>query len=322
MSAGRARRPITGHSAAIVAAVAYVIHANLDCEATWSGLALPAAVRGRISLYGALLVALAPDDVDVELWTPAPIDPARWFGSPIARLAVGMPPHADLSWADPAARAANDRRLARTVAALPGSKVVQSVDEIDLLGPWVAKVPWTAAGRDRCRGEGRPTPEQRARLARLLAASGALVVEPWCDRVLDVGLCGVVERGGELTLAAPHGLVVDARGGFGGIDLVLSALEPAERATLEVIATRAAAAIARTGYAGPFGIDAFAYRDGTGARRFHAPCEINARLSFGHVARALASRHGGTRLGFAQPPPAGATVLIAPASDGVTAWIA
>ncbi|MBA3462910.1 MAG: hypothetical protein H0T46_23340, partial [Deltaproteobacteria bacterium] len=50
-------------------------------------------------------------------------------------------------------------------------------------------------------------------------------------------------------------------------------------------------------------------------------CEINARFSFGWIARALGRRHGTTRLGFAAAPP-GARVLIAPAADGITAWIA
>ena len=80
-------------------------------------------------------------------------------------------------------------------------------------------------------------------------------------------------------------------------------------------------------------VDAFAYRDGDGTRRFHPLCEINARLTFGWIARALAARLGTRRLGFG-PPPDGALVLIgadesgrggnavADAGDGVTAWCA
>ena len=47
-------------------------------------------------------------------------------------------------------------------------------------------------------------------------------------------------------------------------------------------------------------LDAFAHAAG-----FHAPCEINARYSFGHVTRALGAR----RLGFGPPPP-GATATV------------
>jgi hypothetical protein len=62
------------------------------------------------------------------------------------------------------------------------------------------------------------------------------------------------------------------------------------------------------------------YREGD-TRQLHPICEINARYSFGWIARAFASRLGTTRLGFSAPPP-GATVLIAPGHDRVTAWIA
>jgi hypothetical protein len=81
------------------------------------------------------------------------------------------------------------------------------------------------------------------------------------------------------------------------------------------VAEGVAAALARAGHAGPFGIDGFVYREG--ARRVLRPfCEINARHTFGHVARAL----GCPVLGFGEPP-AGARVLIAPAADDpFTAW--
>ena len=296
-----------------------VIHANLDCEARWSGLAPSRAVLERISLYGALLGVLG--DGPLEIWTPAAIDARRWVGEP-ATFRTGAPPRPDIVWADPHAKAANDRRLALAVAALPGAKAITAVDELDLAGPWVAKVPWTAAGRDRCRGEGAPSAEQRVRLGRLLTAAGALVVEPWCERIFDAGVCAAVDRQGAVTSEPPHGLLVDARGGFLGIDLAPPPLEPAERALLAERVAAVGAALATINYAGPFAIDAFVYRDTTGARRLHAPVEINARYTFGWIARAYASRHGMTRLGLAGEPPPGARVLIAPAADGVTAWIA
>jgi hypothetical protein len=207
-------------------------------------------------------------------------------------------------------------------AVLPGQRTIASADEIDLPGPWVCKAPWTAAGRDRCRGAGAPTAEQRTRLERLLARSGALVLEPWCDRIVDAGVCARVTADGRVTAHPPHTLLADARGGFLGIDLAPPALEPAEHARLSELAAAAGAALAQLGYAGPFAIDAFAYRDRDGGRRRFRPlCEINARLSFGWIARALAARLGTPRLGFGPAPP-GALVLIDPAGDGITAWCA
>ncbi len=306
----------------------FVVHANLDCEAAWAGAPLPPAVARRISYYAALLAALAPEGFEAEVWAPAAVDPGRLLSPPPWRapvMRVGTPPRADARWAEPAARAANDRRLALAVAeaqgaALPGQKVIASADEIDLPGPWVCKAPWTAAGRDRCRGAGAPTAEQRTRIERLLARSGALVLEPWCDRIVDLGVCARVEADRTVAAHPSHGLLADARGGFLGIDLAPPALEPEEQARLAELVTAAGAALAGLGYAGPFAVDAFAYRDGE-RRRFRPLCEINARLSFGWIARALADRLGTRRLGFGPPPP-GAIVLIAPAGDGITAWCA
>ena len=188
-------------------------------------------------------------------------------------------------------------------------------------GAWVVKAAWTSAGRDRCRGEGAPTAEQRTRITRLLSMFGPLVFEPWMDRVLDVGACARVDESGRIHREPPHGLLTDARGGFLGIDLAPPPLTDDEDARFAEVVTLAGTALAAAGYAGPFAIDAFVYRDRDGARRFHPLCEINARYTFGWVARALSGRFGTLRLGFSSPP-ADATVLIAPADDGVTAWIA
>jgi len=281
-----------------------VVHANLDIEATWTGATLPQRVLARISAAGALLSAFGD-----EVWTPAPVDPAR-VAMRVA-LRTGAPPRADVAWAQAGAKAANDRRLAQRVCALPGARVATTLDELAAMpAPWVAKAPWTAAGRDRVRG---PLDAETARYAaRLLARHGALVVEPWCDRVLDFGVCATVDAGG-VTAQAPHGLLVDARGGFLGIDLGEPALTTAERDRVEAAVHAAGAALAATGYHGPFAIDGFVWGD----RQLHPVCEINARYTFGWVARALGAR----RLGFGAPPP-GATVLVRPTDvDPTCAWL-
>lgn len=320
----------------------FVIHGNLDVESTWTGLALPAAVAQRIAAAAALLAALAPGADDVEVWAPAAVDRGRLVGAPgfvPPAMRVGAPPRADLGWADPGARAMNDRRLALAVAselgcALPGARAIGSVAELTAhlaaggaaaseRQRWVCKAAWTAAGRDRCFGEGgAPRADQATRIERLIAAAGAVVFEPWLDRVLDVGATGVVGATGAVDTSPPHVLLADARGGFVGIQLAPPpALTASERAQLERTVAAVGAALAARGYRGPFGIDGFVYRDG-GGRALHPLCEINARHTFGHVARALGRRLGRSVLGFG-PPAAGATVLIAPASgDPLCAWMA
>lgn len=303
---------------------AFIVHANLDCEARWANVTLPMKVQERISLLGALVAVLAPADRDVEVWTPAAVDATRVLVEPRPALRVGVPPRCDLAWADPQAKPVNDRRFALALArahgvALPGAKVIAHVDEIDLAGPWVAKAPWTAAGRDRCHGEGAATVEQRTRLGRLLDAFGALVLEPWCDRIVDAGVCATVAPDGLVNAHPAHALLTDKRGGFLGIDLAAPALEPGERDQLAMMVAAVGAALSEHGYAGPFAVDAFAYSD-AGTRRFQPLCEINARFSFGWIARAFQHRTGASQLGFAAAPP-DATTLIANGKDRVTAWI-
>ncbi len=294
-----------------------IIWANLDQEARWSGLGIPAHVARRISHAGALLAALAPPDEPVELWTPAEIDPSRLrdviqfrkLGSrvPSFRKLVELDNVPDLRWADPGAKGVNDRRFARRVfGELPGTRVIESVEEIDGLWPtsWVAKAVWSAAGRDRARGQGAPSGELRARVANLVARC-PVIVEPWLPRVRDLGVATFT---GEPP-PAPHGLVVDALGGFLGIDRRETL--PWPRGIDEVVAA-ADRALTAAGYRGPFTVDAFVHADG-----LHV-CELNARYTFGHVARAL----GANVLGFG-PPPSGARVLVAPAPDDpFTAWVA
>ncbi|HSR96172.1 MAG TPA: hypothetical protein VLM79_03835 [Kofleriaceae bacterium] len=270
-----------------------------------------------------------------QIWVPARVDPARLVAhrrwTPPALRVGEPPPGVELRWADPNARDANDRAGTLAIAeilgvALRGARVVSSLAELDAhVGgfagqPWVCKARWTAAGRDRAHGTGSPIAGPlRERIGRMFERFGPLVFEPWLDRVADLGLCGEV-REREVVLAEPHRLVTDPRGGFLGIELdpavdrgIADALEEVARPAAELLA-------ARTGYRGPFAIDAFVYRD-RGALHLHPLCELNARHTFGWIARALGRRLGIRRLGFDAPPHA-ATVLIAPGDDRVTAWCA
>ena len=294
----------------------FLIHANLDAEARWAGGALPQSVAVRVSHYAALVSALAPDDAEVLVWAPAAIDAARIL-LPVT-MHVGAPPRADLAWASAGAKAANDRRFAVALAAelgvgIVGARTIVSADEIEIAGRWVTKAPWTSAGRDRCHGEGPPNAEHQARIRRLIAKFGALVLEPWLERTLDLGVCAMVGPDGTVTAEAPHGLVTDARGTFLGIDLAPPALDERARVQLDSFVAAAGHRLAATGYTGPIAVDAFV----AGGRL--CVCEINARYSFGWIARALHRRFGTTRLGFTTPP-TGARLLVAPGEDGVVAW--
>jgi hypothetical protein len=245
----------------------FVIHANLDAEARWAGVPLPGRVMAYLRTLAPMLVALAPTD-DVEIVGP---------GEDTAL--------ADLRWADPDAKAANDRRLARQVFPMVGAKEIADVSELDdMRGRWVAKARWTTAGRDRAHGDGPPHGEQRVFVTRLLARFGTLIVEPWLERVADVGVCawlgeppqhlrGHHRVAGDLHVWRPHRIITDARGGFHGIAADPPAVD------LDAIVGTAARALAALAYRGPFAVDALVHAGG-----LHV-CEINARYTFGFVAR-------------------------------------
>lgn len=330
--------------------MARLIVANLDYE----DAELPARVRASASAAGTLLAALARDGD--RLWTPAPVDPERVRGRRV-RLASGRPiaPAGEvLAWAETAEVAAarardpgpapsggdwrerlwhlrppdpavvdrvNHRRFAHSLGlGLPDARWIDDVAQLAPAHPaWVCKAPMSASGRGALR---RYTPAVDAsvvaRARRMLARHGELLYEPWVDRVEDFGCAGIVDDGG-FELLGVHRLSIDHQGVFRGIELDPS-LEDAEVAAAAGVAARA---LGEAGYRGPFGIDAYRYRDGEGAVRLNPMSEINARLTFGHVARAFGEAKLRLRISVTgEPMPAGATPLLAPGADDATcAWI-
>lgn len=204
----------------------------------------------------------------------------------------------------------NDRRFARSVAlddewTLPEVTAVDSLETLDhylqtsRLGPgdaWVAKAPFSASGRERMRRHGRLLAgEERVRTGRLLARYGQLVVEPWMPRTADYGCAGLVyERAEDLMLFPPHQLESDSSGVFRSVRIadsdVTASLDRRNAQALQDTAERAGLALHAAGYRGPFGIDAFSYTTATGQSRLQTMSEINARMCFGLVARALAEK--------------------------------
>ncbi|HET9990403.1 MAG TPA: hypothetical protein VFQ65_17850, partial [Kofleriaceae bacterium] len=176
------------------------ILANLDQEERWLGTVVPEHIQRRLSAMATLLQALAPDGEPVTVHTAAALGPddlvsATWT-API--IDASPPPRIDLAWCDAAARPFNDRRFALAIArelgcALPRAEILASLDAIDAHlaagpdGPWVLKAPWSSAGRHRVFSSGRRlVGEHRVAAERLLARTGALTFEPWCERICDV----------------------------------------------------------------------------------------------------------------------------------------
>ncbi len=302
---------------------------------------VPAAQDGVVLVSGPL-AALRPVDA-LLAWGEAPSVAALRppDGAGISPLDL---PWIELLWqlhpTTDAAVAGNHRGFAHRLAsalglALPGARMIASTGELvahidaggarEGGGAWVVKAAYSAAGRERVREHGAaPAADRATRIERLLAR-GPLLFEPWVDRIADVGVAGLV-IGDAVRLWPPHRLATDASGVFRGIDLGgEDGLRQGERETVTGAARAAGRALADAGYQGPFGIDAFVYRSPDGERRLAALGEINARLTFGHVARAHAEAAELERARFGLgrgPAPAGATVLArAAAPDQVGAWL-
>jgi hypothetical protein len=185
--------------------------------------------------------------------------------------------------------------------------MVESLAELDRFLPsspsaWVVKAPLSASGRSRYierKGPLLSDPKSRRTVERLFESHGPLLFEPWMERTADFG-CSALLTESELKIVGFHRQMVDIKGQFVGIEL------PAEVPEMPVDAV--AEALRRAGYVGPFGIDAWSYGDA-----FNPLGEINARMTFGLVAWALAERLGieRLRLRFGAEAPAGAIPLLA-----------
>lgn len=305
------------------------------------GLPAPELESGTLARLPAAKAVLA--------WCETPDAAAERVRSGAAEpsAAGGDAPLADLLWCLPAAppavvAAVHHRAFHLAVArelgcALPGARMVTSLGELDAhlaaggsgAGGWVVKAPLSAAGRSRhvAATATLADPTARRRVAALFDRHGPLLFEPWLARLDDWGAVVVVSSG--VRLLGLHRLLVDERGRFRGIEVEVGLESPRglpepDRERLAAAAEAAGRALARAGYRGPFGIDAFRFRGPRGEPVLQPLGEINARLTFGFVARALAERLAinRLRLAFGTAVPAGAIPLLHPGADGTAgAWL-
>ncbi len=238
---------------------------------------------------------------------------------PVASAATfrSIHPIADWLWSCPPPPAAavarvNDRSFHLEVArdlglALPGARLLGSMADLERhlsdggaaaspSGAWVLKAPFSAAGRERLRGSG-PTvgsSSSRGHAANLFARYGSLLFEPWLDRTDDFGCCALLDER-ECRIVSLHRQEVDVHGRMTGLELSRSAAPRGvieEESTIRTVVEDVGRALLDAEYRGPFGIDGWWHRDAGGQRMLHPLGEINARMSFGLVARVLLDRIG------------------------------
>ncbi|MDD9944578.1 MAG: ATP-grasp domain-containing protein [Myxococcales bacterium] len=219
---------------------------------------------------------------------------AAWCPTPraLARLrAVGaIPPNAP-PWQ--VLRQVNDRAFALTVDAGPWpSRYLHDMDALEThlqratpgpAGSFVLKRALGYAGRGQRRVRSRLDDSDRRWCVASLSQGLGLVVEPWVERLADFAQHGYLGQDGQLRLGAPTLQTCDTHGIWRGSRQAAGPdLSRPERDALLHTAETVAEALRTAGYFGPFGTDAFRYRDPrTGRPRFHPLVELNARYTMG-----------------------------------------
>lgn len=149
-------------------------------------------------------------------------------------------------------------------------------------GSWLLRRPFGFAGRGRLRFElARRDAAIDRWIDRSLASGEGIELAPWVDRLADFALHGHVSRPGTVVFGEPTVQRCDDTGAWVESTRAIDELARGEREALFLACETAATALRDAGYFGPFGIDAFRYRDAEGAIGFEPRCEINARYSMG-----------------------------------------
>jgi len=143
--------------------------------------------------------------------------------------------------------------------------------------------------------------------ASTLATHGALVVEPWLDRLADFSVQAEVAADSSLFLKGCTRLITDERGRFQAVEAsgrFARLFDPEvarflsgdgrgawiERHYRETVFPVLGSLFAASGFHGPFGIDALIYRGADGAPALRSVVEINPRCTMGRIAFELRRR--------------------------------
>ena len=277
---------------------AFVLNLDAEVELAARGSYRRSAAMGAILAEirpSAVRALLGPNDVCIDELQRLPADPLgmpghAWCPTPsalAALVAVGAQPEPAPSL--DVLRAANARRFSAELGQeLPGARLCEGVDEVLALiaaeprRTFLAKRDLSAAGRGRRKLTSARLDEGEAKWIRASLELGPLQVEPFVEIELELGTHGELRADGGLVLGTPTVQEVDASGAWVCSRLPAPGeLLPEESDALLTEAERVGRALENLGYFGPFGVDAFRWRDDAGERRLCRRSEVNARYSMG-----------------------------------------
>jgi hypothetical protein len=173
---------------------------------------------------------------------------------------------------------------------LPGAAFVTTLDvaraaiegEPAVGSAWRVKHAFGMSGRNQRVVAPGPMSEPDRSFVQSGLSRGGVQIEPDVAIEQEYAMHGLLDRDGSLRTGELVRQLCDRHGAWLSTERVPPGESPGEvRDRLSAEVRRVARALVEAGYFGPFGVDAYAYRDRLGALLFQPRSEVNARYSMG-----------------------------------------
>jgi hypothetical protein len=175
--------------------------------------------------------------------------------------------------------------------------ILAEINNLLASGQALLKAPMACAGRGHLRVNAESDPAKtRSWISNTLAGHGAVVVEPWLDRVVDFSALYEIQPDGEANLVGFTRMDNDAAGRFLGIRVSHkwgNLLEPdvaeflfREARVMDIYQDEIPKHLANLlpGYVGPLCVDAMVHRAADGSLVLKRVVEMNVRMTMGRIA--------------------------------------
>jgi hypothetical protein len=277
---------------------AWILNLDADLELGAGGHYQPTtrvlhAMRAHVAHLAAGL--LGPDDLLVDDASPSfaargllgrAFCPTPRALAALRRAGASPEPHPSID----VLRLVNSRAFASALGAtMPGAAFVSELGDATAIlreeppvgRGWRIKHAFGMAGRDQRVVLPGSISEHDLGFVRRGLRRGGVQIEPNVTIEQEFALHGMIDQDGSLTTGVLVRQRCDRRGAWLSTERVAPGAEPDVAARMTAEARRVAEALRGADYFGPFGVDAYSYRDRGGQLAFQPRSEINARYSMG-----------------------------------------